>query len=305
MEENCVEKYSVCRGRKLSVDGAQLIGSGYASWVYELEEGNVVKVLKHAGQEEAEREILLAKWAFAKGIPTAISYDVVDVDGRPGLVYESLGRGNLRNAFRDEPEKFDEILADYLTLLHTINSIYDSEGRLPKAIDQYRSALKNAAELLTTEEVAKAAALLDTVEDSQTVIHGDCQIKNVRVVDGKLFLIDLDTLSRGDPVFELAPLFCCYRGYTALSDESFDSFFEISRETLTRILDGLLDGYYPGLPENVRKENARKVAMLGWLSMVSNVYGDSPEDTAAVSLMLRNFRESLNGLSNLRLTRSL
>lgn len=299
-----MEKYSVCRGRRLSVEESQLIGSGYASLVYELEDGNVVKVLKHGGQEEAKREILLAKWAFSKGVPTAISYDVVDVNGKPGLVYESLGRENLRNAFRDEPERFDEILDDYLTLLRTINGISDSEEQLPKAIDQYRSALKGAADLLTREEIEKTSALLDTIQDSQTIIHGDCQIKNVRVVNGKLFLIDLDTLSRGDPIFELAALFCCYRGYISLSGESFDSFFEIPAEMLSRILNGVLDGYYPGLPENIRSENARKVALLGWLNMVNSMHNDSPEDKAATALTVRYFREALNGLNDLQLTRS-
>ena len=300
-----MEKRPVCLGRKLSVADAQLIGSGYTSWVYALEDGNVVKVLKQGDQEDAEREIRLAKWAFSKGIPTAISYDVVDVDGRPGLVYESLGRGNLRNVLRDEPERFDEILADYLTLLHTIHSVSDDEEQLPDAVCRYRSILQNAAKLLTAEEIAKTSALLDTIPGTRTIIHGDCQIKNVRVVNGNLFLIDLDTLSRGDPIFELASLFCCYRGYPALSDEEFDNFFEISTETLSNVLEGLLKGYYPDLPEHIQAENTKKIALLAWLSMVDYVLQDLPDDGAALAKMLQNFREALSGLDDLRLVRSL
>lgn len=296
-----MEKRSVRRGRKISLEGAKCIGSGYASWVFAMEDGNVVKVLKQGDEKEAEREILLAKWAFTAGIPTAISYDVVDIDGRPGLVYESLGRGNLRNAFRDEPERFEALLTDYLTLLHTIHRVTDDEGRLPAAIDKYRAALEKISDLLTPEERKKAAALLDTIPDSRTIIHGDCQIKNVRVVKGKLFLIDLDTLSRGDPIFELASIFCCYRGYPALSEDPYDHFFEIEGKTLARISDGLLNGYYPGLPENARMDNARKVALLGWLAMIAIVREDYPEDTAGLARMLRNFRDVLGNVEDLRL----
>ena len=290
-------------GRKLSLEQVKLVGEGYASWVYELENGDVVKVLKHNGREDAEREIRLAKWAFLKGIPTAISYDVVDVDGHPGLVYESLGRDNLRNAFRDHPERFDDILSDYLTLLRTVNGVCDEEGRLPNAIDLYRTLLQDVAGLLTPDETAKASALLSTVPETNHIIHGDCQIKNVRIVDGKLFLIDLDTLSRGDPIFELAALFICYRGYPTLSDEEFDSFFEISKKTTSRILDGLLDGYYPNISEAAKQENARKVAFLGWLSMLARVKADMPEDEKALEMMLGRFRDALNGVNDLCMVR--
>ena len=64
---------SVFSGRRLTLENARLIGSGFASNVYLLEDDNVVKVLKEGTPAEAAREIRLSKWAFSKGIPTAIS----------------------------------------------------------------------------------------------------------------------------------------------------------------------------------------------------------------------------------------
>ena len=290
---------NVRRGQTLSVEKEQRIGGGAASWVYALDNGNIVKVLKHGSPEEAEREILLSKWAFLKGIPTAISYDVADVDGYQGLVYEFLGHENLRNAFRDRPECFDELMDDYLSLLHTVNGITDDEEYLPAAIEQYRISLESLSDLLTAEEIAKTKALLESIPDSDTIIHGDCQIKNVRVVNGKLFLIDLDTLSRGNPIFELAALFCCYRCYPALSEESHDTFFDIPSKMLAKILDGVLDGYFPGLPKDIRDENASKIALLGWLITAGYVRHDSPNDSASLKLLLNRFRETLAVVDNL------
>ena len=298
-----MKERNVRRGQRLSVEEAQRIGGGAASWVYALDNGDIVKVLKNGSPEEAEREILLSKWAFLKGIPTAISYDVADVDGHQGLVYEFLGRENLRNAFRDRPECFDQLMEDYLTLLHTVNSITDDENYLPAAIDLYRIALERIADLLTEEEIAKTTALLTSIPDSNTIIHGDCQIKNVRVVNGKLFLIDLDTLSRGDPIFELAALFCCYRCYPSLSGESYDTFFDISSETIKNILTGILDGYYPGLPSDVREANTRKIALLGWLITAGYVRHDTPEDGTSLKRLLDPFRETLAAVDDLHLTR--
>lgn len=292
-----MEERKVRLGRRISLEGAQPIGSGYASRVYALPDGNVVKVLRQGGPEEAEREIRLSKWAFSKGLPTAISYDVVDADGRPGLVYESLGRGNLRNAFRDEPERFPELLADYLELLHTVNSISDEEGLLPAAIRKYREALAAVEDLLTPEEAARMGTLLDTVPDKATIIHGDCQIKNVRVVKGELFLIDLDTLSRGDPIFELAGLIFCYRCFPELHPQPYDAFFEIPTETLAQILEGILEGYYPGLSREDRLANGRKAELLAWLKLLALLRED--ENTPGETTALTRFREALTGVENL------
>ncbi len=299
-----MKNWNVRRGQTFSVKEEECIGGGATSLVYALDNGNIVKVLKHGTPEEAEREILLSKWAFLKGIPTAISYDVAVVDGHQGLVYENLGRENLRNAFRDNPECFDELMYKYLTLLRTINNITDNEEYLPAAAEQYRSTLESLSDLLTAQEIAKAKALLQTIPDSASIIHGDCQIKNVRMVNGKLFLIDLDTLSRGNPIFELAALFCCYRCYPCLTEESYNTFFDLSSEMITKILDGILDGYYPGLPKDIREENTRKISLLGWLITVGYVRHDSPNDTESLKLLLNRFRETLAVVDDLCLTQT-
>ena len=197
---------SAIKGRKLSIENATLIGQGYNADVYLFDDENVVKVLKHSSFEDADREIQLSKWALKQGIPTAISYDVIDVDGRPGLVYESLGRGNLRNILRDTPERFDEVLSRYNELLHTVNSIVVEPGQLPDAIDAYSAYLEKAKCAMTGEEYERMKTLLGTVPKCYNLVHGDFHVKNVKVMRNELLLIDLDTLKRGDAIFELAAL---------------------------------------------------------------------------------------------------
>lgn len=290
--------------RRISLENARLIGKGFASRVYELDNGDVVKVLRSGTRADAEREIALAKWAFRKGLPTAISYDVIDADGQPGLVFESLGRGNLRNVFRDHPEESEAMMVRYLDLLRTINSIRDDEELLPSAAEKYRAALATIADLLTPEENTRMSALLDSIPYRPTLIHGDCQIKNVRVMNGELYLIDLDTLSRGNPIFELAALFCCYRGYSDLDDSGsdFDSFFEIPKKVLDDLLDRILNDYVPGLSEAEKLGNRKKVALLAYMYMMYNARVDVPGDERAAALMAQKFRAALaDGVTDLSL----
>ena len=82
--------------RKLSVDGCEIIGQGRIGTVYRLSEEEIIKVF-HPGvaMEELERELERSRKAFVRGIPTAISYDIVRVGACYGLVYELLNADTL------------------------------------------------------------------------------------------------------------------------------------------------------------------------------------------------------------------
>ena len=290
------------RGRKLSIEGASLIGSGYFGNVYQTADDTVVKVLKRGGFDEAERELRLSKWAFSKGIPTAISFDVVDVDGRPGMVYESLGRDNLRNRLRDHPEQFESVMDRYAALLRTINAVPIEENQLPSAMEDYRRFLRSAEDLMTPAEYARMTSLLETIPDRHTLLHRDCQVKNVKIKNDELFLIDLDTLSYGDPIFELAGLYCCYRAFPEMKEVDFDDFFDLSTAMLNAILDALLSRYFADLPEKARTENHHKIALLTYMYMVYWVRAESPANPHAADIMYERFRHYLSLVDDLRLT---
>ena len=292
---------SVLRGRKLSVEGARLIGTGFFSNVYMIAEDTVVKVLKSGDPEDAEREILLSKWALKNGIPTAISFDVVDVDGHPGLVYESLGRNNMRNELRDHPEKFDELMQRYVSLLKTINSVTAEDDRLPKALDEYMRKLEDIRGILTEDEYVKMKALLCTVPDRSTLVHRDCQVKNIKLRNDELYLIDLDTLSLGDPIFELMALYCCYRLFVEMKKVDYDEFFELSAECLSRIWDAILRLYFAGLPEDDISDNEEKIKLLAYLHMLHFIVNNFDSDPDKMLPMYEGFKKCLTTVEDLRL----
>lgn len=296
-----MSEISVFRGRKLEVTDDMLVGQGANSKVYAIAEDTVVKVLRLTDMSEAEREIKLAKWAIKNGIPTPISYDVVDVDGHPGLVYESLGRGNLRNELKQHPERFDDIMRDYTELLCTINSVHVNDDRFPHTLNDHREKLEYIKGVLTDDEYKRLSELSDTIPDSDRLIHGDCHIKNVRVKDGSLFLIDLDTLSRGDPIFELAGLHCAYVGYNILGGGDYDEFFDVPSELLYRTMDAVFAGYFEGLSEEDIEENIKKVSVAAYMRMVYNVMIYSPDNKDHLETVLGYLRSYLPQVDDLKL----
>ena len=101
--------------RRIDVTGKEIIGEGYSALVYRIDKETIAKVFKYyTSADEIERELNLAKQAFILGIPTAISYDVVKVDDKYGVLFEMLNSVTLKDLFNQYPEKFDELIDKYV-----------------------------------------------------------------------------------------------------------------------------------------------------------------------------------------------
>ncbi|HBB60544.1 MAG TPA: hypothetical protein DCZ61_01965 [Lachnospiraceae bacterium] len=78
--------------RTVSADGCEIIGRGANGIVYRLNPDTIIKVFRaDADISAVEREREKARAALLKGLPTAISYDVVRVGDSYGIVFEMIG----------------------------------------------------------------------------------------------------------------------------------------------------------------------------------------------------------------------
>ena len=86
------------RLREISVDGCEIVGRGAIGTVYRIDADTIVKVYDQSvNLLTIKNEQKNAKRAFLKGIPTAISYDIVKVGEKYGSVYEMLNAVNLHD----------------------------------------------------------------------------------------------------------------------------------------------------------------------------------------------------------------
>ena len=83
--------------RVISVDGCEAIGQGANGKVYRIDPDTAVKVyLNPDALPEIHRERELARLAFVAGVPTAIPYDVVRIEGGGyGSVFELLNAASF------------------------------------------------------------------------------------------------------------------------------------------------------------------------------------------------------------------
>ena len=218
--------------RMVSVEGCEVIGKGANGKVYRIDPDTIVKVyLNSDALPMIHRERELARLAFVAGIPTAIPYDVVRIEGGGyGSVFELLNATSFSKLLSSGEKTLEEIAEMSANLLRLIHSRVIRSDILP---DIKAVALKWAAylkEYLPGESYDKLYALISAVPEDPHLIHGDFHVKNVMLQNGETLLIDMDTLSHGHPVFELASMYNAYIGFGILDSQKHESFLGIPHD---------------------------------------------------------------------------
>ena len=197
--------------REISVEGCPVIGEGHFSVVYRLDSDTVAKVFSkfpttldaiEAGQKSARE-------AFIRGIPTAITYDVVRAGEYYGAVYEMAGAETLAEAVRKNPSRLDELSEKAGRLLREIHRAEFEPGTFPDAVEIWR----NAAETIYEHEAISLAerdmlnAIFDRIPVRNTFIHNDYHPKNIMLQGDELMLIDIAESALGYPAVDFASLY--------------------------------------------------------------------------------------------------
>lgn len=201
--------------RVLSPEACELLGEGACGSVYRLAPDTIVKVYQNPDAlSDIRRERELARLAFVAGVPTAIPYDVVRIEGGGyGAVYELLDAVSYAGLLKSGSMTVEEVAGMSVRLLREIHAREIHSELLP---DMKAVALEWASFLedeLPEKTFEKLIRLLREVPEDDHLLHGDYHVKNVLVQNGESLLIDMDTLSRGHPVFELAGMYNAYVGF--------------------------------------------------------------------------------------------
>lgn len=231
--------------REISVDGCEVIGEGFCGTVYRIDPETIVKVYHSKDSLPMIRnEQRLAKLAFVKGVPTAISYDIVRVGDSYGSVFELLDAASFNDHLRNEPERFDEILHQYIDFLKVVHSAEMDPGTLPMARNIFLGYLDVIRDALTPEQFSRLQALLQAVPDDLHMVHCDFQMKNVMLVGDEPMLIDMDTLATGQPIFDLQALYVTYVLFGEDDPNNLTSFLGLPSDWGDRIWNRILAAYF-------------------------------------------------------------
>ena len=232
--------------RQISVDGCQVLGEGGFGVVYRLDEDTIVKIYKSTGLPAVRQEIELAKRAFVKGVPTAISYDIVQCGDRYGVVFEMVHSDMLANRINAEPERLEEYVDKYVELIRRVHATDFSDVDCPRAGASYVALFERTMkDVLSPEEWAAFLDIIAAVPERDNMIHGDMHAKNIMVQGDELLLIDMDELMRGHPIYDIADIYYAYRDLPKTGRSQ--RFLNMDEAMCARFLDAFTRKYFAGL----------------------------------------------------------
>lgn len=229
--------------RKVNIDGCEVIGRGACGECYRIDDETIIKLYyDNADPSFIEHEKSLAKKAFVMGIPTAISYDIVEANGRKGVVYELIKSKTLGELIRADRDNLDKYVAMYVDVCKKVNSVHTSDPEIPSFKDVNRADIANVKGI-TDEERDYLYRFVDLIPDSDNCVHGDLNINNVMVQDGECCLIDMGELSTGMPMFDLSRI-TFSMVYANTPKGTFNPFYKMTSEEVAEVYDKFFAAYF-------------------------------------------------------------
>ena len=281
---------------RVDVNGAEVVGDGFFSTVYRINKDTIIKVFNRTSDpEQIERELHLAKQAFVLGIPTAISFDIVRVGDKLGVRFEMLDAISLKDAFATQPERYDELVQRYAELLKTINETDCMDDSLPNINEKWVEKLESIKPLIGNADYKKCKKLLSTVEESMNFVHGDCHFKNIMVQGDELLLIDMDTLSHGNALYELASIRAPYICFEDIDHGNTERFFKLPSPLVRKMYGDLVATYLGRRDESDEK----KIAVASWIHMIWWHQMNMPNETKRIDTCIEKLREFLGDINDL------
>ena len=256
--------------RTISVEGCQVIGKGANGTVYRIDRETIVKTFRpECDISEIDRERKLARTAFVMGIPTAISYDVVKIEGGGfGSVYELLDATNLAKELSSGKKTVDEIVDLEVELLKTIHSKEVNPEQIPSYMKTLGLWIDFSKDHLPADKYEKLCRLVEGLSDDNHMIHGDFHLKNIMYQNEECFLIDMDSLSHGNKVYEFAEMWCTYVGLGEVDSDVIFKFLDTPADVTAQIWRKTLERYFDTTDENRLKEIEDKARLLGYTRLL-------------------------------------
>ena len=191
--------------RKVDLSKCEKIGAGGNGAVYRISEDEIVKVnFNPDTYETLEEELAKAKEAFFLGVPTAISFDMVDCgEGKKGVVYEIIKSSTLGENIQKDPSRMEELTEKYIEQINLLHSIHTDNPVYGSAKDSYRKQVEAASKYLTEEEGELLNLILEALPEGDRLVHGDAHPKNIMIQNGEMLWIDMEGMSVGHPIYDL------------------------------------------------------------------------------------------------------
>jgi Ser/Thr protein kinase RdoA (MazF antagonist) len=147
------------------------------------------------------------------GLPVPSPREIVEANGRVGLVMEAVPGDSMMAHIMRSPERLSEF-ARRLAELHVAVNRLRAPADLPSFANVLTRKIRHAARLDEAEREGVLALLAD-LPAGETLCHGDFHPGNLLVRDGGMVIIDWSDASRGPAMADVARTSLLFAGHIA------------------------------------------------------------------------------------------
>lgn len=188
--------------KEISLD--KPIARGRTAAVYDWDEGHILKLFHNWFElQNIEYEFKVARAVHASGVQAPAVKELVQVQGRNGLIYERVAGESMLDLFQRRPWMgftYAHILARLHVQMH--ECVFDADG-IPAQRRRLQSKI-NLADALSASLKTSLLSVLQSLPDGERVCHGDFHPANVLLLGNDARVIDWMDASRGNPLADVA-----------------------------------------------------------------------------------------------------
>ncbi len=181
----------------------KLIGKGKTAEVYEWGNDKALKLyFKRYGYERAMHEAEIGNMIHTSGLPSPEVFDIIDVNGRVGLIFERIRGKSVLEKIKFNPLEM-LTYAKQIAKLHYGIHQFCSNG-LPSQKERFTLKIERSEKILGQNKTKRIIDYLDTLPDSNVVCHGDLHFHNIIISGSALVPIDWANAYKGNPFGDIA-----------------------------------------------------------------------------------------------------
>mgnify|MGYP000854834297 FL=1 len=197
-------------GGDAPVDGWRPLTEGRQAEVFLRPDGRVVKLMRDdRGGPWIQREATAMRALREQGVPVPAVVEIVEVDGRAGLVMERVEGRDLFQVLGARPW-LTTVLGRRMGALHAAVHARDAPGDLPRLHDFLEQWITDAGPLSSAQRRSALDALAD-VPTGDRLAHGDFHLGNLIGEADDPVIIDWGGATRADPVADVAQTVLLHR----------------------------------------------------------------------------------------------
>ena len=181
-----------------------LIAEGGIGKIYRINDEQILKVFNNITPEELQKQKDSAVEVFKAMVPTVISFEMVKVGDKYGLIYEFLDSTSVGKELADHPERVREIGEIMGTLLKELHEAPRKDLKLEYMNDRVNSWIDRIENKFIKEKDARMLRqIVKAIPRGDCLLHCDFHEGNVMIHNGEYVLIDIDEVCIGHPLYDM------------------------------------------------------------------------------------------------------